>query len=50
MFKYFHLLGQLIMAFSVLFIVLKMGSIYTAIALFCLGTIIYIFGKKISKK
>lgn len=49
MIKYIHLLGQLIMAFSILFIVLKMGSIYIAIALFCLGTILYIFGKNRKK-
>lgn len=44
MLKYIHWLGQLLMGFSILFVVLKLGSIGTALIIFALGIIIYIFG------
>ncbi|GIO42285.1 hypothetical protein [Paenibacillus apis] len=49
MLKYIRLLGQFLMGFSILFVVFKMGSIGTAIIIFTLGLIIYIFGKLYNK-
>lgn len=46
----FRFLALLMMAFSILLVVLKMGSLYIAITLFFLGLILYIFGKKNNKK
>lgn len=44
MLKYIHLLGQFLMGFSILFVVLKLGNIGTASIIFISGLIIYIFG------
>lgn len=49
MLRYIHFLGQFLIGFSILFVVLKMGSIGTAIFIFSLGLIIYIFGKLYNK-
>lgn len=46
MFKFLMLLGQGLMGFSVLFIILKLGSISEAFGILVLGLIITIFSKK----
>lgn len=42
--KYIHLLGRITIGFSILVLVLKLGSISTALIVFAVGIFIHLFG------